>query len=55
MLARRHNDIEKELEQVEYKMNEKIKCVTLDVVKEELLHYYTSFKKSLEQAEKKWE
>lgn len=55
MLARRHNDIEKELEQVEYKMDEKIKCVTLDVVKEELLPYYTSFKKSLEQAEKKWE
>jgi len=54
MLARRHNDIEKELEQVEYKMDEKIKCVTLDVVKEELLPYYTSFKKSLEQASKQW-
>lgn len=54
MLARRYNDIEKELDQIEYKMDEKIKCVTLDYVKDELLPYYKSFKNSLKQARKQW-
>lgn len=44
ILGRRHNNLNKELTQLEYKMDEKYGALSLDIVKEELEPYYRSFK-----------
>lgn len=45
ILGRRFNNLSKELEQLEYKMDEKYNAMSLDIVKNELEPYYNSFKK----------
>lgn len=44
ILGRRFNNLNKELEQLEYKMDEKYNAMTLEIVKNELAPYYNSFK-----------
>ena len=44
ILGRRYHDLEKELEQLEHKMDEKYNAMSLDCVKDELEPYYNSFK-----------
>lgn len=44
ILGRRFHDLKKELEQLEYKMDEKKNAMSLDIVKSELEPYYNSFK-----------
>jgi len=46
-LGRKFNNINKELEQLEYKMDEKYKAMSLEIVKNELEPYYNSFKELL--------
>jgi len=52
LLARRHNNLEKELEQLESKMDEKHNIASLEEVKNELNDYYHTFKKLLSEAKK---
>ncbi len=52
LLGRRHHNLDKELEQLEYKMNEKYNIISLDTVKEELENYYKQVKKLLDVAKK---
>lgn len=47
ILARRLNDFESELDQLEYKMDEKINHLSLDLAKEELNDNYRVFKKHI--------
>ena len=56
MLGRRFNDINKELEQLEYKLDEKYNVISLEIVKEELEEYYYQFKNMIKNAkgEKQW-
>jgi len=44
ILGLRYNDLNKELEQLEYKMDEKYNAISIDIVKNELEPYYNSFK-----------
>lgn len=44
ILGRRFHDLSKELEQLEYKLDEKYKAISLGIVKNELEPYYNSFK-----------
>ncbi len=44
ILGRRFNNLSKELEQLEYKMDEKYNAISLVIVKNELVPYYNSFK-----------
>lgn len=50
LLGRRHHNLNKELEQLEYKMDEKYNIISLDIVKKELDSYYKQVKKLLENA-----
>ena len=52
MLGRRFHDFRKELEQLEFKLNEKHNTISLDLVKEELESYYQLFQKSIDEAKK---
>lgn len=52
ILGRRLNDFEKEWDQLENKMDEKIKLLSLDVAKQELTPCYETFKKYLEKCRK---
>lgn len=45
MLGRRFNNLPKELEQLEYKMDEKYNALSLSIAKQELEPYYKDFKK----------
>lgn len=47
ILGRRHNDLEKELTQLEFKMDEKFEHLSLDIAKEELTANYEQFKKHI--------
>ena len=50
ILARRVNNLSKELEQLEMKLDEKYKVISLDAVRDELAPYYHQFKEMLEKA-----
>ena len=50
MLGRRFHDFKKELDQLEFKLNEKHNTISLDLVKEELETYYELFQKSIDEA-----
>lgn len=52
MLGRRFHDFNKELEQLDFKLNEKHKTISLPLVKEELEPYYDFFQKSINEAKK---
>lgn len=52
LLGRRYHDLDKELKQLEYKMDEKYNAISLDIVKEELEPYYKQVKELLEDAKK---
>lgn len=47
LLGRRFNDLDKELEQLEYKLDEKYSIISLDKSKEELEQYYKQFKQMI--------
>lgn len=52
MLGRRFHDFDKELDQLEFKLNEKHDTISLPLVKEELESYYEFFQKSITEARK---
>lgn len=52
MLGRRFHDFNKELEQLDFKLNEKHNTISLPLVKEELEPYYDFFQKSIDEAKK---
>ena len=52
MLGRRFHDFDKELEQLNFKLNEKHNTISLDIVKEELEPYYQFFQKAIDEAKK---
>lgn len=52
MLGRRFHDFNKELEQLEFKLNEKHNTISLDLVKNELEEYYTFFQKAITEAKR---
>lgn len=52
MLGRRFHDFNKELEQLEFKLNEKHNTISLDLVKYELEEYYGFFQKAINEAKK---
>ncbi len=52
MLGRRFHDFEKELNQLEFKLNEKHNAISLPRVKEELEPYYEFFEKAILEARK---
>lgn len=52
LLGRRHHNLDKEWEQLEYKMDEKYNIISLQTVKDELEQYYRLFKELLENAKK---
>lgn len=52
MLGRRFHDFNKELNQLENKLNEKNNAITLPSLKEELEQYYLFFQKSIDEARK---
>lgn len=52
MLGRRFHDFNKELEQLNFKLNEKHNTISLPLVKEELESYYEFFQKSINEAKK---
>lgn len=53
MLGRRFHDFNKELEQLDFKLNEKHNTISLPLVKEELEPYYNFFQKSIKVAKLK--
>lgn len=44
LLGRRLNNLDKELEQIEYKLDEKYNTLSLEIAKDELEEYYKQFK-----------
>lgn len=52
MLGRRFHDFNRELDQLEFKLNEKHDTISLDLVKEELNSYYDLFQKAIDEARK---
>lgn len=52
MLGRRFHDFNKELEQLEFKLNEKHDTISLPLVKNELESYYEYFQKAINEAKK---
>jgi hypothetical protein len=52
MLGRRLHNFDKELEQLEFKLNEKHNTISLDLVKNELEEYYDFFQKAISNAKK---
>jgi len=52
MLGRKFHDFDKELEQLNFKLNEKHNTISLDIVKEELEPYYQFFQKAIDEAKK---
>lgn len=52
MLGRRFHDFNKELEQLNFKLNEKHNILSLDFAKEELEPYYEFFQKVINEAKK---
>lgn len=52
MLGRRFHDFNKELNQLEFKLNEKHNAISLPMVKEELESYYEFFEKAITEAKK---
>lgn len=52
MLGRRFHDFNKELQQLEFKLNEKHNILSLDLAKQELEQYYEFFQKSINEAKK---
>lgn len=50
MLGRRFHDFNKELEQLNFKLNEKHNTISLPLAKEELEEYYDFFQKSINEA-----
>lgn len=50
MLGRRFHHYTKELEQLEFKLNEKYDTISLPLVKEELESFYVSFQKAITEA-----
>lgn len=50
MLGRRLHDFNKELEQLEFKLNEKHNTISLPLAKEELEPYYKFFQKAIDEA-----
>lgn len=52
MLGRRFHDFNKELQQLEFKLNEKHNTLSLDLAKQELETYYEFFQKSINEAKK---
>lgn len=52
MLGRKFHDFNKELEQLNFKLNEKHNTISLPLVKEELEPYYNFFQKSINEAKK---
>lgn len=52
MLGRRFHNFNKELEQLDFKLNEKHNTISLDIVKEELEPYYQFLQKSINEAKK---
>lgn len=52
LLGRRFHDFNKELDQLEFKLNEKYNIISLPLVKEELDSYYTNLQKSITEARK---
>ncbi len=52
MLGRRFHDFDKEIEQLNFKLNEKHNTISLDLVKEELEPYYQFFQKSINEAKR---
>lgn len=52
ILGRRFNNLPKELEQLEYKMDEKYNALSIPMLKQELEPYYKSFKELISKAKK---
>ncbi len=52
MLGRRFHNFDKELEQLNFKLNEKHNILSLDFAKEELEPYYEFFQKVINEAKK---
>ncbi len=52
MLGRRFHDFNKELKQLEFKLNEKHNTLSLELAKQELEPYYEFFQKSIDEAKK---
>lgn len=52
MLGRRFHDFNKELDQLEFKLNEKHSTISLPLVKDELESYYEFFQKAIVEAKK---
>lgn len=52
MLGRRFHDFNKELNQLEFKLNEKHNTISLPLVKDELESYYEFFQKAINEAKK---
>lgn len=52
MLGRRFHDFNKELDQLEFKLNEKHNTISLPLVKEELESYYELFQNAINEAKK---
>lgn len=52
MLGRRFHDFNKELDQLEFKLNEKHNTISLSLVKDELESYYEFFQKAINEARK---
>ena len=52
MLGRRFHDFDKEIEQLNFKLNEKYNTISLPLVKEELEKYYEFFQKSINKLKK---
>lgn len=52
MLGRRFHDFDKEIAQLNFKLNEKYKTISLPLVKEELKKYYEFFQKSIDELKK---
>lgn len=50
MLGRRFHDFDKELEQLEFKLNEKYNTISLPLVKEDLESYYKCFQKVIDES-----
>lgn len=53
MLGRRFHEFNKELDQLEFKLNEKYNAISLPLVKEELENYYIFFEKAITEAKKR--
>ena len=52
MLGRIFHDFNKELDQLEFKLNEKHNTISLPLVKDELESYYEFFQKAINEARK---